>query len=204
MKHRSAEALEQGLQRYRDLLHRYHRTLDLISDSGLESLAAKFDDALAYARAAEAAVAEAAPRLLDVGSGAGLPGVIIALALPNFRVVLVERRQKRSAFLRLCLGQLALANAEVHQADVRDLALEPVHAVTAQAVSTFAAMYGLTHHLHARSVTMLSRKGPAWQDEIAALEARFDATIDAKVVAELQSRGRLVQVRMPGGLTCPS
>jgi len=49
----------------------------------------------------------------DLGSGAGLPGVVVAAAAPELRVVLVERRSHRAAFLELVVEGLALSNAEV-------------------------------------------------------------------------------------------
>lgn len=204
MKRRSANTLEQGLEHYRLLLRRYHAALNLLSEGALASLEEKLDDALAYARAAEAALGQPAARLLDLGSGAGLPAVVVALALPEARVVMVERRQKRSAFLRLCVGQLGLSNAEVHQIDVRELELAPFSVITAQAVSTFESLYRLTRHLHARDVVLLSRKGADWPAEVAALEAKLGAKAAAEVVADLHHHGRLVQVRVAGGLACPS
>jgi len=57
----------------------------------------------------------------DVGSGAGLPGIPIAVALPNLTVVLVEARRGRSAFLESVVNDLALSNVRVHAGRVEDL-----------------------------------------------------------------------------------
>lgn len=58
------------------------------------------------------------PRALDVGSGAGLPGIPVAIAGPDLEVTLVESSQKRSAFLRQAVMELGLANVAVHSARV--------------------------------------------------------------------------------------
>lgn len=58
----------------------------------------------------------------DLGSGAGLPGIPIAIARPDLKVVLAESRRPRAAFLELVVEQLDLANVEVHAAPVSDLA----------------------------------------------------------------------------------
>jgi 16S rRNA (guanine527-N7)-methyltransferase len=53
------------------------------------------------------------PNVLDVGSGAGLPGIPIAIAQPALRVTLLEANQKKSAFLTQAVGELRLANVTV-------------------------------------------------------------------------------------------
>lgn len=53
--------------------------------------------------------------LLDVGSGAGFPGLVLAAALPELRVTLLEPRQKRTAFLRHVVRTLALGNVQVRE-----------------------------------------------------------------------------------------
>jgi 16S rRNA (guanine527-N7)-methyltransferase len=50
---------------------------------------------------------------VDLGSGAGLPGIVVAIAQPSLTVVLVESRRKRVGFLELAVAELGLANAEV-------------------------------------------------------------------------------------------
>lgn len=114
--------LEARLRQYRELVHRYHPTLDLVSDAGL----AKLDDLIDQARTYANVISDVAPSgtILDLGSGAGLPGVVIAATLPHRHVLLVERRRRRVAFLRIVVGQLALRKARVIEADVRALKRE--------------------------------------------------------------------------------
>src|ERR1700680_4361045 len=72
-----------------------------------------------------AAVAELVPRpatLVDLGSGAGLPGVVLALLLPDVEVTLLERMERRAAFLQDCVRVLGLPNATVRCARAEDLA----------------------------------------------------------------------------------
>ena len=58
------------------------------------------------------------PRLADAGSGAGLPGIPLAVARPQWRVVLAESSEKKTAFLRQAALELGLRNVEVHQGRV--------------------------------------------------------------------------------------
>ncbi|MEX0991302.1 MAG: RsmG family class I SAM-dependent methyltransferase [Actinomycetota bacterium] len=53
------------------------------------------------------------PTALDLGSGAGLPGLVVAIAVPDTRVTLVERRQRRAAFLEMAIRDLGVTNASV-------------------------------------------------------------------------------------------
>jgi 16S rRNA (guanine527-N7)-methyltransferase len=57
----------------------------------------------------------------DLGSGAGLPGVVVAIALPRLRVLLVERRPRRAAVLELVVEELGLSNATVFSGRVVEL-----------------------------------------------------------------------------------
>ena len=68
-----------------------------------------------------APVVSSARLVYDLGSGAGLPGVVVAAALPDVRVVLVQRRTHRVAFLELAVEGLGLANAEVFPGSVEQL-----------------------------------------------------------------------------------
>jgi 16S rRNA (guanine527-N7)-methyltransferase len=64
-----------------------------------------------------------ARRVADLGSGAGLPGIPIAVALPDVAVVLVEPRQRRAAFLELVVERLGLENASVEARRAQELAV---------------------------------------------------------------------------------
>ncbi len=68
----------------------------------------------------------------DLGSGAGLPGVIVAVAWPELLVTLVESRRRRASFLELVVDRLGLGNVRVEAVRVEDLA-EPVDVCFARA-----------------------------------------------------------------------
>jgi len=68
----------------------------------------------------------------DLGSGAGLPGVVVAVATPAARMILVERRANRAAFLELAVEELGLPNAEVFAGPAQELS-EPADACLARA-----------------------------------------------------------------------
>lgn len=203
MKRRPPTEVAADLQRYRALLRRYHRTLDLMSDAGL----ARLDDHIADAETYVDVLARLSPaptRIVDLGAGAGLPGIVVAASFEDVSLELVERRRKRATFLRMAAASVNGASVEVASGDARTTVGEAVDVVLAQAVGTLEQVYGLTRHRHAASVVLMSRKGPAWRAEVASLEAAIGAAV--VVVAEdgMSRRGTLVAVRAQGGLPCRS
>jgi len=109
-------------------------------------------------------------RLLDIGSGAGLPGIPLAIAVPGLEVTLLEASARKSGFLRRTLGELGLPNVRVVTARAEDygrgVARESYHAVVARAVGPLAvvAEYGLP--LLRVGGWLLAMKGPAVTSEL--------------------------------------
>lgn len=68
-----------------------------------------------------ARVVEGAELAADLGSGAGLPGLVIAISLPRLRMLLVERRPRRAALLELAVDELGLSNATVFAGPVVEM-----------------------------------------------------------------------------------
>lgn len=130
--HYEGEALRR-LTRYAELLERWSERHNLVSFAGREELVNRHIlDSLAAAP-----LLAGRGRLLDVGSGAGLPGVPLLAVRPQWRGVLLEPRQKRWAFLRTVVRELGLA-AEVDRSRYQDLGeCAPFDVVTARAVGGY-------------------------------------------------------------------
>ena len=187
---------------YKRLLKVYHHTLDLMSARALASLDTKFGEAKVFADIIAPQLSPAA-RILDVGSGAGLPGVPLAIAFPNHQITWVERRQRRANFLRIVVSQLELANVVIVPADVRTHQDATYSWICAQAVGRDTLLYCLTRHLHTETVTLVTRRGDLSPTERADLE-RITGPVLAETVAALPSHGTLVARRLQGGQRCPS
>jgi 16S rRNA (guanine527-N7)-methyltransferase len=97
--------------RYLDELVEWNRRMDLTAARSAEELV---DLTLADA-VAIAAVSPAQGSWVDVGSGAGAPGLILAMLLPGARFTLVEPRDRRVAFLRSAIGKFGLTNTVVER-----------------------------------------------------------------------------------------
>jgi 16S rRNA (guanine527-N7)-methyltransferase len=98
--------------------------------------------------------------LADLGSGAGLPGLVLAILLPCIRVVLVEPMARRTAFLQECVGELGLGNVVVRRARAEDLAGEiQADVVTARAVASLDRLAVLASGLARPGGLVLAIKG---------------------------------------------
>lgn len=189
------------IDRYLALLRQYAGTLNLISQIALSDIDQKIADAQAFATA----IAEGSNEtktIIDIGSGAGLPGIIIAASLSEYTVHLVERRKKRANFLRLVTSQLALTNCLVWDCDVKKVSGFVADYVTALAVGRFRDLYELSCHLHSDTITLISRKGKTYQEEISELEQIISESVYQIHVIPLDAHGRLVTIRLQGGVGC--
>lgn len=119
-----------------------------------------------------AAVTSLVPRpcsLVDLGSGAGLPGIVLALLLPDVQVTLLEPMLRRVTFLEECLTELQLENARVHRARAEDVAGEiGADVVTARAVAPLGRLAALAAGLLRPGGLVLAIKGERASAEIGA------------------------------------
>ncbi len=186
---------------YKQLIFKYHKTLDLISNKGLESLDQKIEDAKSYVNFINSL--PKTEEIIDLGSGIGLPAIIMAIALAERNIHLVERRQRRVAFLKIVISQLELKNCSVHSEDIRILSQPKVSVITAQAVAPFHEVYTLTRTVHAANITIVSRKGTDdWASEVESLKQSYGEEIAVRETKGLSSHGSLVAVSLSGGLRC--
>jgi 16S rRNA (guanine527-N7)-methyltransferase len=121
-----------------------------------------------------AVVAELLPdrgELVDIGSGAGLPGVVLALLRPSLHVVLLEPLLRRAVFLEECVANLGLSNVTVLRARAEDkqaVAGIAADVATARAVAPLDRLAGLAAGLLRPGGQLLAIKGQSAADELAA------------------------------------
>ena len=108
-------------------------------------------------------------RILDVGSGGGLPGVVWAIALPQADITCVDTVGKKAAFIRQAAGSLSLPNLQARHARVEALPEPPFDLITSRAFASLTDFTRLTRHLLAPSGQWVAMKGKPPTDELAAL-----------------------------------
>lgn len=109
------------------------------------------------------------PRILDVGSGGGLPGIVWAILMPETDITCVDTVGKKAAFIRQAAGQLALPNLQARHARVEQLAEAPFDLITSRAFASLLDFTRLTRHALAEDGRWLAMKGKPPTDELAAL-----------------------------------
>lgn len=110
--------------------------------------------------------------LADLGTGAGLPGIPLALARPGLEVHLVDSNGKKARFLREAVRQLKLGRAQVHEGRVQAVAGK-FDCISARAFATLSDMLGWGGHLLAADGRWLALKGRFPQDELENLPPGF-------------------------------
>jgi len=116
----------------------------------------------------------AAKRLLDVGSGGGLPGVPLAIALPRTHVALLDSNQKKAAFLRQVAIELGLGNVEVVAGRAEAHAPSaPYDVIISRAFADLAEFVAAARHLLAPGGRFVAMKGVLPHEEIGHLPAAW-------------------------------
>lgn len=126
-------------------------------------------------------------RLADAGSGAGLPGIPLAIARPRWQVALAESSQKKAAFLRQAAIELGLDNVEVHEGRVEAWRPQPLFdLVISRAFAALADFVAACRHLVRPGGMLAAMKGAASE------ERRQECTLIALRVPLLDAQRHLV------------
>jgi len=170
--------LAELLLNYLDLLQRWNATYNLTS--------VRERQAMYYSEG----------RVLDVGSGGGLPGVVLAAALPKLSVTCVDTVGKKAAFVRQVAGSLGLGNLHAAHARVEALKLPSFDLITSRAFATLATFVALTESQLGAAGVWLAMKGQNPEAEIAELPAHIEVFhVEQLVVPGLDAQRCLVWMR---------
>jgi len=114
--------------------------------------------------------------LLDVGTGAGFPGLVLAIALPQTKVVLAEPLKKRVSFLKYAAIDLELKNVSVEAKRVEKVEHVPFEMISSRAVTNTKLLLDLTKKISDNETEYLFYKGSRVFDEVADVQhqLRYD------------------------------
>jgi 16S rRNA (guanine527-N7)-methyltransferase len=198
----SLELLERYAEHARLLLEK-NKTLNLTAIQAPKEVAAKhYLDCWRVTRL----VPLIAKRIMDLGAGAGFPGIPIAMAEPNCSVILVDSTRKKVEFLQSCIDTLEIPNARAVWARAEDhLAVEKVDIVMARAVSSVRENVRTVRKVRQTFQDFVMLKGKSWSREVRAAEREterlgfhLDTVWEHELPDEMGARAILVY-RAPGG-----
>lgn len=118
-----------------------------------------------------------AKHLLDVGSGAGLPGIPLAICLPDLQVTVIDSNSKKVSFMRQAKAELGITNLEVLGDRVEDIGpARKFEIIISRAFSDLSLFISLTHHLLDAQGKWLAMKGVYPEAELADLLKKTGVT----------------------------
>lgn len=188
-----SDAQVESLHSYCDLLRKWNKAYNLISAADLAQLYSRhLLDSLAIAPYLEGNT------ILDVGTGAGLPGIPLAIAAPDKDFLLLDSNGKKTRFLfqaKLALGldRLEIENCRVeHYQSQRQIDI-----VTCRAFAPIPEIIRLTEHLFHPGTVLLAMKGRYPEEELQTLPEHFELTTSHQLeVPGQESERHLLAIRM--------
>ena len=138
-------------------------------------------------------------RGLDVGSGGGLPGIVISILNPAYRVTCVDTVGKKAAFVQQVVVELKLRNLDAVHARVEQMKALPFDVITSRAFASLAAFTALTERHLAGGGRWMAMKGKPPTEELAALPAGVEVFhVEQLIVPGLDAERCLVWMRPTG------
>ncbi|MDE2145073.1 MAG: 16S rRNA (guanine(527)-N(7))-methyltransferase RsmG [Burkholderiales bacterium] len=187
-----------ALEQYLDMLCRWNATYNLTAvRDPAAMLGLHLADCLAIVPPLTARLAQGRiSQVLDVGSGGGLPGAVLAVAEPGLEVTCLDAVAKKVAFVRQVAGALALPNLRARHGRVEALTGPVFDLVVSRAFASLAQFAAMSRHLLAPGGIWLAMKGRQPLDEIAALPSDIEVFhVEPLLVPGLQADRCLVWMR---------
>jgi len=150
-----------NIQKYKELLFKWNKIHNLTGAKDEKTI-----DEFIYDAVFPVSFLPKSKNLLDIGTGAGFPGMILAIALPDTKVTLVEPLQKRASFLQFVKADLGLKNVKVVKKKVEDMDAEIFELVTSRAVTDTNMLLKLSENFRDENSKLLFYKGEKVYDEV--------------------------------------
>ena len=138
-----------------------------------------------------------AHNVLDVGSGGGLPGIVLAIVRPDMKVSMIDTVHKKTAFLTQVKAELGLSNVTVYTARVEQLQVsDKFDVITSRAFADLSDFVNWSSHLLADGGRYIALKGVAPKDEQDRLPAEWQVTgVEPLQVPRLGAERHLVHIQ---------
>ena len=150
-----------NIQKYKEHLFKWNRVHNLTGAKDEKTL-----NEFIYDAVFPVSFLPPAKNLLDIGTGAGFPGMILAFALPNTQVTLVEPLAKRASFLQFIKADLGLENVTVVKKRVEEMPAQIFELITSRAVTDTKMLLKLSENFRDENSKLLFYKGERVFDEV--------------------------------------
>ncbi len=164
-----------ALADYAAMLRKWNVAINLVSPTTLDQIESRH---IADSRALVDFAADAQGKWVDLGSGGGFPGMVVAICRPDLDVTLIESDQRKCSFLRSVSRELSLKNVSVIPKRIEAVDRLDAANVSARALASLPQLMSYVDRHLSPSGTAWLMKGRNWQDEVA--EARREWSFDLK------------------------
>ena len=163
------------LENFASLLHEWNQIHNLTGAKSIDAIYVNIIDSL-Y----PLTFISQPKSLLDVGTGAGFPGLVLAIAYPETEIVLAEPLKKRVSFLKYAAIDLVLPNVKVEAKRVEFVEHDAFELITSRAVTNTKLLLDLTQEISDSNTEYLFYKGSRVFDEIEDVQHQLDDDIVQK------------------------
>ena len=150
-----------NIQRYKEHLHKWNKIHNMTGAKDDQTI-----DEFIYDAVFPISFLPKVESLMDIGTGAGFPGMILALGLPDTQVTLVEPLTKRASFLQFIKADLELENVTVVKKRVQDMEPKIFDMITSRAVTDTKMLLKLSENFRDENSKLLFYKGEKVYDEV--------------------------------------
>ena len=168
------------LEQFAELLKDWNQKMNLVSRNSMEVL---WERHILDSVQLINYISPTIKTLVDIGSGAGFPGLILAILMqakiPDAKITLIESITKKTVYLKDMCGRLKLSNVTVKNERVENLKITAPDVVTARAVAALDVLCGYVSKINGNKTESLFLKGQSHKEEIAAAQKnwKFDLEI---------------------------
>lgn len=177
------------------LLHKWNRAYNLTAVRDVDEMVSRH-----VLDSAAVAPFIRGPRLLDVGAGPGLPGLVLAILKPELQVTLLDSNGKKVRFQRQAVMELALSNVTPTQARVEQFAGQHFDQVISRAFASLVDFVTLTRPLPTADGQWLAMKGPGADDELRDLPAGVELNARHLLNVPFETAERQLLILTPKGV----
>jgi 16S rRNA (guanine527-N7)-methyltransferase len=184
------------LRDYESLIQKWNPSINLVAKSTLSDIWERHivDSAQVY----YAASAGLSGNFTDIGSGGGLPAIVIALlaqgADKQFQMTMVESDKRKSVFLRTAIRELGLNNTNVLNERIENVQIPVSKFISARALAPLTELFGFAEKLSDDKTTFLFQKGKNWLSEIEIAQNHWSFDYEA-IKSETDSNAVILKIR---------